>query len=92
VNEAGSGALGIREQIPLENVMSPKFLLLAAALLGLAGCVSAPYSPDTGYSQGYPPAAYGSPGYYYSYGPTGYVAVAPAPTPASICTDTPAGC
>lgn len=71
--------------------MSLKPLLIGAALLGLAGCVSAPYSPDTGYSQGSPPS-YGAPAYYYSYGPTGYVAVAPEPTPASICTATPAGC
>lgn len=68
--------------------MSWKPLLLAAALFGLAGCVSAPYSPDTGYRQG----AYATPSYYYSYGPSGYVAAAPEPTPASICTDTPAGC
>ncbi|HEX3970985.1 MAG TPA: glycine zipper 2TM domain-containing protein [Stellaceae bacterium] len=59
--------------------MSPKILIAGAALLGLAGCVSAPYSPDTGYSQGYPAQTYyyQAPGYYYS--PGGYVAEAPAP-------------
>jgi hypothetical protein len=65
--------------------MSPKTLIIGAALLGLGGCVAAPYSPDTGYSQGYPayygysysaPTYYQQPGYYYS---PGYVAEAPAP-------------
>lgn len=57
--------------------MSLEPLVVAAALLGLAGCVSAPYSPDTGYSQGYPAYYYQQPGYYYS--PGGYVAERPAP-------------
>lgn len=77
--------------------MSFKLFILSASLLALAGCVSAPYSPDTGYSQGYSgyyaapqpaPTTY----YYYSYSPDGYVAATPGPTPMSICTDTPAGC
>jgi len=46
--------------------MSPKILIVGAALLGLGGCVAAPYSPDTGYSQGYPAYyGYSSPSYYY---------------------------
>ncbi len=46
--------------------MSPKILIVGAALLGLGGCVAAPYSPDTGYSQGYPAQTYyyQQPGYY----------------------------
>jgi outer membrane lipoprotein SlyB len=64
--------------------MSLKPLLAGAALLGLAGCVAAPYSPDTGYSQGYAPAYYyQQPGYDYS--PGGYVAAAPAPAPGYAC-------
>jgi Glycine zipper 2TM domain len=62
--------------------MSPKIFIVGAALLGLGGCVAAPYSPDTGYAQGYPdryyyqqPAYYYQPGYYQP----GYVAEAPAP-------------
>lgn len=65
--------------------MSLKPVIFAAALLGLGGCVSAPYSPDTGYSQGYPayygyqqPAYYSAPGYYAPYS-GGYVAESPAP-------------
>jgi hypothetical protein len=62
----------------LETFMSPKILIVGATLLGLGGCVAAPYSPDTGYSQGYPDRYYyEQPGYYYS--PGGYVAEAPAP-------------
>jgi outer membrane lipoprotein SlyB len=66
--------------------MSPKLLIAGVALLGLAGCVSAPYSSDTGYAQGYPaqPAYYyQQPGYYYS--PGGYVAAAPEPAPGYAC-------
>jgi hypothetical protein len=63
--------------------MSFKLFILCAAL-GLAGCVSAPYSPDTGYTQA--PRA-------QVYVPPSYVIVTPPPaTPMSICTDTPAGC
>jgi hypothetical protein len=62
--------------------MSFKLFVLCAAL-GLAGCVSAPYSPDTGYTQAPPPPAYAAPS---------YVIVTPPATPMSICTDTPAGC
>ncbi|HEY3916148.1 MAG TPA: hypothetical protein VGL83_00060 [Stellaceae bacterium] len=72
--------------------MSFKLVLVGAALLALGGCVSAPYSPDTGYSQGYRTDYYTAPTYYYSYGPGGYVAAVPPPSPFSICTDTPAGC
>lgn len=63
--------------------MPLKPLLLGAALLSLAGCVSAPYSPDTGYTQAPPQPYYAAPS---------YVVVTPPATPASICTDTPAGC
>ena len=73
--------------------MSLKPLLVGTALLGLAGCVAAPYSPDTGYSQGGYPAYYGSTysnspypaqpapyGYQPGYGyQSGYVAEEPAP-------------
>ena len=69
--------------------MSLKPMIFAAALLGLGGCVAAPYSPDTGYSQGYP-AYYSSPAPAYYSGPApayysepGYVAEAPAP--AHVC-------
>jgi hypothetical protein len=74
--------------------MSFKFFVLAVALTGLAGCTSAPYSPDTGYTQA-PPATtyYAAPTTYYVPVPApGYVVVAPPASPASICTDTPAGC
>lgn len=65
--------------------MSLKPLIFGAALLSLGGCVAAPYSPDTGYSQGYPGYyGYNSPSYYYQqpgyYSPGGYVAEAPAPS------------
>jgi hypothetical protein len=63
--------------------MTFKFFVLCAAI-GLAGCASAPYSPDTGYSQAPPPTTY--------YTSPSYVVVVPPATPASICTDTPAGC
>jgi Glycine zipper 2TM domain len=46
--------------------MSPKILIVGAALLGLGGCVAAPYSPDTGYAQGYPDR------YYYQQPAPGY--------------------
>ena len=61
--------------------MSLKPMIFASALLGLGGCVAAPYSPDTGYSQGYP-AYYSSPAPVY-YSEPGYVAEAPAP--AHVC-------
>lgn len=67
-----------------------KPILFGAALLGLGGCVAAPYSPDTGYRQGYyyqqqPAYSYQQPGSYYEQQPgyyeqqPGYVAAAPAP-------------
>lgn len=75
--------------------MSMKLVLAGAALLALGGCVAGPYSSDTGYRQGTATTYYyTSPTYYYTYTPNGYVAEMPppAPTPYSICTDTPAGC
>jgi hypothetical protein len=42
--------------------MSCKLFVFGIAMLALAGCVSAPYSPDTGYTQGYTGPTY----YYYS--------------------------
>jgi outer membrane lipoprotein SlyB len=65
--------------------MLPKILIVGVALLGLGGCVAAPYSPDTGYAQGYPAQTYyyQQPGYYYS--PGGYVATAPEPAPSYAC-------
>jgi hypothetical protein len=64
--------------------MSFKLFVLGIAMLALAGCVSAPYSADTGYTQGPPAQVYAAPS---------YVIVTPPPaTPVSICTDTPAGC
>ena len=65
--------------------MSFKLFILSVSLLALAGCASAPYSPDTGYTQAPAPA-------YYPYAPPSYVIVAPPATPGSICTATPAGC
>lgn len=44
--------------------MSFKLIFLGAAMLALAGCASAPYSPDTGYMQGYPA--------HYDYAPVYY--------------------
>jgi hypothetical protein len=72
--------------------MSFKLFVLGIALAGLAGCVSAPYSPDTGYTQAPPPTTYYvAPATTY-YAAPGYVVVQPSATPASICTATPAGC
>jgi hypothetical protein len=72
--------------------MSFKLFVLGVAMTGLAGCVSAPYSPDTGYNQA-PPATtyYAAPTTYYVPAPS-YVVVAPVVSPAAICTATPAGC
>jgi hypothetical protein len=59
--------------------------ILFGALLGLGGCVAAPYSPDTGYEQQQPAYSYQQPGYYYEQQPgyyeqqPGYVAAAPPP-------------
>jgi hypothetical protein len=43
--------------------------ILFGALLGLGGCVAAPYSPDTGYEQQQPAYSYQQPGYYYEQQP-----------------------
>ena len=61
--------------------MTFKLFVLAVALTGLAGCVSAPYSPDTGYTQAQPaPTYYAAPTTYYVPAPS-YVVVAPVDLP-----------
>jgi hypothetical protein len=69
---ATSTSQPVYRRAPMRTQLT-KSIVFGAALLGLGGCVAAPYSPDTGYRQGY---YYQEPGYYqqpaYSYQQPGY--------------------